>query len=489
MQPTTRLDANTVRINAGTRFDITLFANEEVPVDRKSIAEIQEFARIEETLDRLNARRFFGDHTAAIRRISLSPDFHRGAGIPVGSAIDAQGFVIPKCTGNDIGCGMRLTVLDGLDESAVRDAGSRLDQTLRHIFFEGGRDIVMTPALREGILREGAYALDGRLPGGLWDWFDAAQHERDLARHHHDGSWPTDGVFGLSDFIQGSGGASRDMQSGSIGGGNHFCELQVVEEILDKPTAWRWGLKPGSVTVMAHTGSVAIGHLVGGHFGDLARSLHPADLPKPVAGFHPLPVDGALGHHGRAYLSAMGNGANFAVVNRLLLTLMAQRALAEATGRALAARLVYDAPHNLIWSNGADHLHRKGTTPAGADMADAEFPDGHPVIVPGSMGASSYLLKGCGNPACLCSAPHGAGRVQARGEGRKGNASEIDALRVVTKADITRLRRDVAEERIKDLLEEAPSVYKDIGPVVRTVSDAGVATPVARMRPLLTIKG
>jgi tRNA-splicing ligase RtcB len=111
------------------------------------------------------------------------------------------------------------------------------------------------------------------------------------------------------------------------------------------------------------------------------------------------------------------------------------------------------------------------------------------VIVPGSMGDASYVLKGQGSIASLCSAPHGAGRLAARGEGRKGDTGELGRIRVVTKIDPTRVRRDIAAEHLRTLMEEAPSQYKSVTPVVGTVADAGIASPVARLRPLLTVKG
>jgi tRNA-splicing ligase RtcB (3'-phosphate/5'-hydroxy nucleic acid ligase) len=174
---------------------------------------------------------------------------------------------------------------------------------------------------------------------------------------------------------------------------------------------------------------------------------------------------------------------------------MVVRALTEALGREVEARLVYDAPHNLIWDHG-DHrmIHRKGACPAdgAADLggnADPAFPWGHPVIIPGSMGSSSYVLRGHGSVASLCSACHGAGRLAPRQQSRQGSTAELETLRVVTKVDGRRLRRDVRDEWERSLLEEAPSRYKDVTPVIATVVDADVASKVARLWPLLTIKG
>jgi tRNA-splicing ligase RtcB len=186
----------------------------------------------------------------------------------------------------------------------------------------------------------------------------------------------------------------------------------------------------------------------------------------------------------------MGNAANFAFANRLFLGLMVVRALSEALGRAVEARLVYDAPHNLVWDEGGHRMiHRKGACPADGSSGDADFPSGHPVIIPGSMGASSYVLRGHGSVASLCSGCHGAGRSAPRQQGRRGSAAELEPLRVVTKVDGKRLRRDVRAEWERALLEEAPSRYKDVTPVIETVVGGGVAGKVARLWPLLTIKG
>ncbi len=139
-------------------------------------------------------------------------------------------------------------------------------------------------------------------------------------------------------------------------------------------------------------------------------------------------------------------------------------------------------------------IHRKGACPADGpspDGASSEDPFawGHPVIIPGSMGASSFVLRGHGSVASLCSACHGAGRIAARQQARLGPTSELAPLRVVTKVDGRRLRRDIREEWERSLLEEAPSRYKDVTPVIDTVVAGDVASKVVRLWPLLTIKG
>lgn len=483
-----RLDPVRVRLANASGLDVLLFANDRVPVDRASLAEVANLAAIADTVDALNHERFFGDAEGEIRRAVLTPDFHKGAGIPVGTVLDTHGFVMPRCVGGDVACGMRLVSL-AMTREEFEAIGPRLDDRLRHAFFEGGRDIPMSENGREAMLRDGVAGLEPPPGGdGIWRSLDVEAVRRDMARTHRGGSWPTRDIWMFGDFVRGSGGTSRDAYIASIGKGNHFIEFQWVEECLDRRASYAWGLRKGHVTVMVHTGSVGIGSAVGSHFVELARKLYPQGLAAPEHGFHPLPTIGPLAGHGEAYLSAMGLAANFAVCNRLMLAALAVRCVSEALGREVEARLVYDAPHNLIWTKGQDHVHRKGACPADCDPDDPEFPDGHPVIVPGSMGDASYVLKGRGNVASLCSAPHGAGRVVARGEGRRANLDEVKRIRIVTKLDMARTRKDVAEEYMRSLMEEAPSNYKPVLPAMETVADAGIAAPVAKLMPLLTVK-
>jgi len=516
-----RLESIAPRID-GTRLDIlnphgvpvTLFANRDVPIELEAIEQALALVSVQQTIEELRAAQsrgaiapFWGDPEAKLERVVLTPDFHRGAGIPVGTVAEARGFVIPQAVGNDVCCGMRLLVTDVTREELTSHLDA-LDAPLRAVFFEGQRAISMSPRQREALLREGLWGLletsGDNANTGLWQHYDAKTQEADLTRVHFQGVVPAREVFAFGDYIQSSGGTSgRDSQIGSIGGGNHFVELQVVDEILDGTTAHAWGVTRDTVAIMAHSGSVGLGHTVGGYFLDRARAIFPRELKHPEHGFYLVPTEGPHGGLAAKYLDAMHNAANFAFGNRLFLGLMAVRVMSEVLQRPIATRLIYDAPHNLIWANdGVDgtHLHRKGACPAlGPDITSAgpfRF-TGHPVIIPGSMGAASYLLSGTGNEAALCSACHGAGRSLSRGKSRhvdEATYTETFArLRVVTPIDPNapdvRLRRDVLAQYHDRLKEEAPYAYKDITPVVQTVEDAHVARRVARLWPLLTIKG
>ncbi len=506
-----RIDDTRVSITTPHDVPVTLFAGSDVPIEAAAVAELSQFLSLRGTLDTLtHAERegrigpFWGDTPGSIERVVLTPDFHKGSGIPVGTVVDARGMVLPRAVGNDVCCGMRLLVTD-LHRDDVLAHLPALERRLRALYFEGQRDIPMSPRQRESLLRHGLAGLvdtasDNR-GQGAWLDYDERQQRDDLARAHLGGSLPTRGTFAFDAFIRASGSSSgRDPQIGSIGGGNHFVEVQSVEDLLDGPTAHAWGVRRGQVALMIHTGSVGLGHLVGGHFDDVARSIYPATLPAPPAGFYPLPTTGPLAGHAAAYLDAMNNAANFAFGNRLFLGLIAVRALREAVGRPVASRLVYDAPHNLIWAQGnGQFVHRKGATPAlGIDPHGGPFAyTGRPVIIPGSMGASSFLLAGEGSDEALCSACHGAGRQIARGQAAHADDEsarrDLGRLRIVTPIDPAspklRGRTDILARHHQRLKEEAPAAYKPIAPVINSVARAGIARPVARLWPLVTVKG
>jgi tRNA-splicing ligase RtcB len=339
---------------------------------------------------------------------------------------------------------------------------------------------------------------------GLWSLVRELNVGADLDRVEQRGSLRAERVFGLDDFMGPTDRVSRDSQIGSIGGGNHFVEIQRVETILDRGTAHAWGLRPGMVTVMVHTGSVSVGHLCGGYSRDVVRRLFPATLRHPDNGIFVLPD----GERHRAEMSlfrdALHNAANFAFANRLFLALMALAGLRRVCGAGVGFPLLYDAPHNMVWReerNGKTvYIHRKGACPARGFAAMAGTPfayHGEPVLVPGSMGASSFLLAGGGNAGSLESASHGAGRALARGAAVRGHDAEfrafLESFRVVTPLDLrrpeVRARRDIVAKKLEELKQEAPYAYKGIGPIVETLTEAGIARPVAELRPLMTVKG
>ncbi len=262
-------------------------------------------------------------------------------------------------------------------------------------------------------------------------------------------------------------------------------------------------LKPGMVTVMVHTGSVSIGHLCGGIFRDVVRELYPSSIKRPDNGIFILPESDLYREQASKFWDSFNNATNFAFANRMFLAIIAFAGLREVCGEGDFS-LLYDAPHNLLWKEELDGeeiiLHRKGACPArGFDaMVGTPFEyTGEPVLVPGSMGASSFILAGQGNTQSLMSASHGAGRTLSRGEAAKGHDAEfrefMERFRVVTPVDLRRqdvkLRRDIVEKKLEEIKQEAPYAYKGIGPIIQTLQEANIARPVAELTPLMTVKG
>jgi tRNA-splicing ligase RtcB len=288
----------------------------------------------------------------------------------------------------------------------------------------------------------------------------------DLDRVYDHGGRSGDAAWLPSDLLEAPW--RRDPVLGTIGGGNHFVELLEVADVLDTRTAYRWGVRPGQLAFMIHSGSRTVGKAI----GDAWRRRTRAEWPEGVAQPEVLSLD-AASEACSAYLEAENTAANFGWLNRFVLAEVMRRRLRTVFGD-VAAPLVFDLPHNITERRGAGFVTRKGACPAHPDQ---------PVIIPGSMGASSFLMAGCGSGRFLESASHGAGRAVTRFElGRRGSRFRdatslgLDGVTCITLK---------AERRI----EEAPAAYKPIGPVIEARVAAGVVRPVARMEPLVTFKG
>jgi len=488
--------------------DVRYFANPDVYVERVAFNQLFEFLDVHRAVNDLRAAEkagklgkvsYFGDAPAGVDKVVLTPDFHKGSLVPVGTVARTQHFCIPQAIGNDICCGMRLLVTD-LPAEALDPYWPDIQKRLRAIFFAGERNIPMSPRQREAMLREG-------LPGlvatsgdnektGIWTRFDRVAEQENLAHAHDEGHFETRRLFGFESFIESSGNVDgRDPQIGCVGGGNHFVELQRIDALFDGHAARDWGLSKGCLAIMVHSGSVGLGHAIGGYFMEQARQIFPTVVKAPAGGFYPLPTSGPKRSEGEFYIDGMSNAANFAFANRLFLGLMAVRAIEEASGRTISSKLVYDAPHNLVFPMPDGFVHRKGATPAQGPMG-LDY-HGKPCLVPGSMGAASYVLAGQGNADALESACHGAGRAMSRGKAahvpKADYEREIQKLRVVGPIDprspqIAR-RRDIVEKYHQRLSEEAPYAYKPVEPVIDSVESAQIARKVARLMPLCTVKG
>ncbi len=501
-----RVSDSCCTIRNDLNLDVRLFANKDVSVDKAAFEELFEFLDVERAIRDIHDsdKAFFGSDGkgAGVKRVVLTPDFHKGSGIPVGTVVETEGFVIPAAIGNDICCGMRLLATDVPCEK-LEGHWDAIQKKLRSLFFEGKRDIPMSPRQREAVLRYGLPGLVDTIQDnagtGIYKYYDARTQRDDLNRAHNQGGFKTNRLFGFDKLIRSSGAIDgRDPQIGSVGGGNHFVELQRVDEILCEASARSMNIATGNLAIMVHSGSVALGHAVGGHFIDEAKAMFPKHVQDPKNDFYPLPMVGPNTYTGEFYLQSMRNAANFAFANRLFLGLMAVRAIQEVLGITVDSRLVYDAPHNLVFHNegASTYLHRKGATPAEGPAKDSDW-IGAPCLIPGSMGSASYLLTGLGNDDALSSACHGAGRLMSRGAASHVAEAVYDKqaehLKIVTSIDPKspqmQMRKDILAKYKERVKEEAPYAYKPITPVIESVEAAGIARPVAKLMPLCTVKG
>lgn len=502
-----RIDANRLKLINPYGIDVTLFANEVVPIEAVAVSELQSMLQLQETIEAVYEacpEKFSVE--PAIERVALTPDFHKARGIPVGTILETRGFLVPQAIGSDINCGMRLH-RTSLDADQVKASADALETACRSIFFEAGRRIPMAYEHREALLHSGINGLfdtvENSFDEGIWSYFHRTDPDETLSRIDRRGCLPARRVYGLEAMLGQRGRLHRDSQIGSIGGGNHFVEFQRVERILDGQIAHAWGLEPGMVTVMVHTGSVSVGYASSSYYRDQVRLRRPPSVRKPDNGIDILPLGPEETETESVFWDAMHNAANFAYANRMFLALMAWASLEKCFGE-IHCDLLYDAPHNMIWNgnspNRETYVHRKGACPARGYEAMADTPFayyGEPVLVPGSMGASSYILAGNGLPGTNQSAAHGAGRAISRGASMKGFDREfrqfMEEFRVVTPVDFRRqdirLRSDIMEKKLADLRQEAPFAYKGIGPVIETIQASGMARPVAELMPLMTVKG
>lgn len=484
---------------------VSVFANEAVKVEPSAINELQTVLQLQDTIAQISKvdGSFFGDHVPALEHIAVTPDFHKGSGIPIGTTLRTSGFVLPQAIGKDINCGMRLLLTD-LTEEQIRGKLPLLKKRIRHVYFEGGRGLPLSPRQKKAMLQ---YGLQGLLEThmdtagkDLWQHYDVQQQRAELQHVIDQGSLNAGGIFsGLENYTK-IDYLSYDAQLGSIGGGNHFVEVQRVDQIADGALAHAWGIKPGMICVMIHTGSVSIGYPTAVQIKNMLRNIYPTLIRQPENGLFPLPLSERYAATRDDFFMGLKNAANFAFANRLFLGLMMRKIFHEVFGEH-DFRLLYDSGHNMLWEESQNRfLHRKGACPARGmeQLQDSPFAwTGEPVLIPGSMGAASYILAGNGYAESNSSASHGAGRSLSRGDALKIDEAAfrkfLEAFHIITPIDPDssqlRGRQDILQKWHDELKMEAPFAFKPIRPVIDTQLDAGIARLVAEVSPVFTVKG
>jgi tRNA-splicing ligase RtcB len=414
------------------------------------------------------------------------PDIHWGYGFPIGGVaatdVAAGGVVSPGGVGFDICCGVRLlaSAFTSADFEAKRDL--IMGELAAHIPRGIGKGSIASGALLEAVLRDGAAAV---LAAGFGE-------DGDLERCEERGTSAGADPSQISQRARARGGG----QLGSLGGGNHFLEVQVVDRVHDEAAAHAFGLEAGMVVVMIHCGSRGLGHQTcTDQLKVMGTAMARHRISVPDRQLACVPVQSA---EGEEYLGAMAAAANFAWANRHVLAHEARRSFAAALGTSIdktGMRLVFDVAHNLAKVEEHDIagrsvplcVHRKGATRA-FGPSHPELPNdlrdvGQPVLIPGSMGTASWVLAGATDNPAFASAAHGAGRLMSR-KAAKREQSGAEVRRHLEADGIS-----VRPGSVKLLSEEAPYAYKDVDEVVDVCQRAGLATKVARLTPLGVVKG
>jgi len=460
----------------GMHVDALIYADDRINIEAEAISQTVDAAKL-----------------PGVKRVVATPDIHVGYGVPIGSVVGLDGYIVPAAVGYDVNCGMRFinTPLMARDVDHVMLAQSfRRDIPLG----EGKDNIKVTGKDLRKLLNHGLKGYleievpDHRLQGIR----DPEEEKQDMIRSEDEGSMEGDmGCVSKEAIERGC------KQFATLGGGNHFVELQVVDTVYDDEAAKAFDIEKGRFIIMLHSGSRGFGHQVGGDYMKLATKLNGDSSPTRHLAF--LEVDS---NEGRSYIKAMRAAANFAYVNRQMMTAYV-RANMRHHYPGIELPIIYDVPHNMakpekhegnmLW------VHRKGATRAfpKSRMKGTIYEDiGQPVLIPGSMGTSSYILLGTEtSEESLNSVNHGAGRVMSRsaakGKSRRRKSGAIERDGLISEAAFERAMEGIylicADP--KSIYEEAPQAYKDIDVVIDIVAGAGLARPVARMKPLAVLKG
>ena len=414
------------------------------------------------------------------------PDAHWGYGFPIGgvAAFDADegGVISAGGVGFDISCGVR-TLLTGVTAEDVLARQTRLaDALLAHIPAGVGSTgaISLSPEQMAAMLAGGAaWAVDE-------GWGNAA----DLAHTEEHGRM----AGARPDYVSDKAKQRQKKEMGTLGSGNHYLEVQRIAEIHDPEAARAFGLREGDAVISIHCGSRGLGHQIGTEaLREMVVSAAQQGIRLPERELACAPIHS---EEGRRYLGAMRAAINCALANRQIITHLAREVFAGELPRA-ELTLLYDVSHNTckVEEHVVDgrlrplYVHRKGATrafgPGHPDIPEALRDVGQPVLIGGTMGTSSYILRGTaeGMERAFGSACHGAGRSMSRNAARKRWKGRSVINDLASRGIVVRSRS------YRGIAEEAPGAYKDVSAVVDAADRAGLARKVARLEPLICVKG
>jgi tRNA-splicing ligase RtcB len=417
------------------------------------------------------------------------PDIHQGYGFPIGGVVATElpnGVISPGGVGYDVNCGVRLLATH-LEREQVApyldDLASALYTNCPSGVGQGG-NVKLKSGELDRLLEE----------GGRWALARGFATEADLERTEEGGSLAGADAGKVSQRAKERG---KD-QVGTLGAGNHFIEIDVVDEVFDEAAAERMGLFRGQIAVQIHCGSRGLGHQVcTDYVSRFQKTIHQYNIQLPDRELVCAPLSSP---EGQAYLAAMKAAANYAFANRQVLAFHIRRSFEQALAGKVkkhAVYQIYDITHNMakVEEHEVDGrrmklcVHRKGATrafgPGSAALPPVYRDIGQPVLVPGSMGTASWVLLGTeGSMAqTFGSTCHGAGRTMSRAKAKK----TVWGAELREKLEAGGIH--VRAGSLAGLAEEAPSAYKDVDRVVDVVDGAGIARKVARLVPVAVVKG
>ena len=421
--------------------------------------------------------------------VVVMPDMHQGYGFPIGGVAATEfpsGVISPGGIGYDINCGVRL-LASQISYEQVKDQIQSLVIALNQhcpsgVGSEGGIQLT---------LKELAQVCE---KGSQWALKRGFATQQDLRRTEENGCIPGANINKLSERAK-----KRGLpQLGTLGSGNHFIEIDLIEQVFDEETAKIFGLEQGNLAVMIHCGSRGLGHQVcSAAVQVFQKTIHQYGIKIPDRELVCAPLNSP---EGQDYLMAMRAAANYAFCNRQVLAHLARRAFEQVLAGKLKnwqLHQVYDLAHNI--GKIEDHMvdgvlrkvcvHRKGATrafgPGSMGIPDEFSKTGQPVLVPGSMGTSSWVLAGTQRSMerSFGSSCHGAGRVMSRQKAKKSIRGD-QLIASLEKKGIF-----IQAGSMSGLAEEAPQAYKDVDQVIEAVNGAGLTRKIARLIPLAVVKG
>jgi tRNA-splicing ligase RtcB len=430
-------------------------------------------------------------HLPGIQKYSLAmPDIHWGYGFPIGgvAATDVKdGVISPGGVGYDINCGVRLVRTNlNLDQTE-----KRLQKLINNLFQAIPTGVGSSGAIRKQPAQEIRKILQ---KGSAWAVENGYGDRDDLLYTEENGCLPE----ADPDCVSHRAIERGQDQAGTLGSGNHFLEIQVVDQIFDEDTAEKFGIFLDQITLSIHTGSRGLGYQIcDDYLKILVKAIPKFGISLPDRQLACAPI---RSQEGKDYLGAMAAAANFAWNNRQIIMDLAHSALRRTLNISkgeLGFKLVYDVCHNVakIEEHEIDGemkkvcVHRKGATrafaPKSPQLPESYREAGQPVLIPGDMGRYSFVAVGTNQAMSdtFGSTCHGAGRVQSRHQAIKSGKGR-DLVGELKKRGVI-----IQAKGMKTIAEEMPYAYKDVAEVVDVMHQAGISRKVARLRPLGVIKG